>query len=242
MGKCYPRKYEFVLKVSDVGSDTSSVALSSTLFYLTHNPETAKRLVREVRAAFSNIEDIRPGSKLNSCQYLRACLDEAMRLSSPSSTLPRKVLSGGIQVDGHLFPENTVVGVNHYSIHHVPEYYPEPFAYKPSRWIVDPANGVTQESVDLARSAFCPFSIGPRACIARNMAYMELTLILGRIIYMYDMRISPGSTLGGGGAPKAVFGRHRKEEYQMLDWMTMVKDGPVIEFKLARRDDVSERI
>jgi hypothetical protein len=166
---------------------------------------------------------------------LRASLDEAMRLSPPSSTLPRKVLSGGICIDGHFFPEDTVVDVNYYSIHHVPKYYPKQFVYNPSRWIVDPESGVTQDSVDLARSAFYPFSISPRACIARNIAYVELTIILARIIYMHEIRISLSSMLGEGGASKAVYGRHRKEEYQLSDWMTMVKDGPMIEFKLASR-------
>ena len=151
------------------GSDTTSTALAATIFYLVHNPKVLEKLVREVRAAFSDVEEIRHGPSLSKLHYLRACLDEAMRLSpSVGGVLPRLVLPGGVEIDGQQLPEGTVVGVPHYAIHHNSEYYPQPFEYKPERWIADSEPNVTAGSVSFGQSAFCPFSIGPRGCIGKG--------------------------------------------------------------------------
>lgn len=201
------------------------------MFYLLHNPETHAHVTAEVRSTFSDVEEIRSGPNLNSCNYLRACLDEAMRLSPPiTGMIPREVLPGGIIIDGHRIPAKTIVGTPIYTIHHNPLYYPEPFSYKPSRWIVSEKR--SEESVRLARSAFCPFSIGPRQCIAKGMAYMEITIALARTIFLYDMQLKVGSRLGEGGAQKATWGRHRSGEYQLTEWVTAFKEGPEVEFKV----------
>lgn len=212
------------------GSDTTSTALAAAIFYLVHNPKVMEKLAAEVRAAFSEVEEIRSGSALSRLAYLRACIDEAMRLSpSVGGVLPRQVLPGGIEIDGQQVPEGTVVGVPHYAIHHNPDYYPHPFEYKPERWIAESEPNVTSNSVSLVQSAFCPFSIGPRGCIGKGMAYMELTIALARVVYLYDMRLSPGSHIGEG-SPDLEFGRHRAMEFQLKDTFTSAKDGPLVEF------------
>ena len=212
------------------GSDTTSTALAATFFYLVHNPHTLDKLTAEVRAAFSDVEDVRSGPTLSSLHYLRACIDEAMRLSpSVGGILPRQVLPGGMEIDGHGIPSGTVVGVPHYAIHHNAAYYPEPFAYNPSRWLAG------SNTLALAQSAYCPFSIGPRGCIGKGMAYVEMTTALARAVYLFDMRLAPRSTLGEGSQEGAEWGRHRKGEFQLKDTFTSMKDGPLVEFR-ARRE------
>ncbi|KAK3695927.1 hypothetical protein LTR37_018282 [Vermiconidia calcicola] len=212
------------------GSDTTSTALAAALFYLVHTPRALETLTQEVRQAFTDVEEIRNRSTLTKLRYVRACIDEAMRLSpSVGGVLPRQVLAGGIEVDGQQLPEGTVVGVPHYTIHHNPDYYPQPFEFRPERWIAGSEPGVTAESVSVAQSAFCPFSIGPRGCIGKGMAYVELTTALARIVYLYDMRLSPGSHMGEGN-PDLEFGRHRPNEFQLKDTFTSAKDGPLVEF------------
>jgi cytochrome P450 len=65
------------------GSDTTSTALASAFFYLVHNPKVLEKLNMEVRRVFSDIEEIHSSPALNSCIYLRAVIDESMRLSPP---------------------------------------------------------------------------------------------------------------------------------------------------------------
>lgn len=213
------------------GSDTTATAFAATIFYLIHNPARLAELVAEVRAIFVDVEQIRSGPQLNGCVYLRACIDEALRLSPPAlGLLPREALVGGIDIDNHHFPAGTVVGTPIYTLHHNEDYYTSPFTYNPSRWIVDPNKPAMAADVALARSAFCSFSVGPRSCVGKGFAYMELMLGLARLVWMYDMRLSPGSNVGEGD-PEWEWGRRRRGEYQLKDTFAAIRDGPLVEFK-----------
>ena len=129
------------------GSDNTATATSATLFYLTHNSHSLEKSQAEVRKTFQNIEAIRSGENFSSCRYLRACIDEAMRMSPPApSIMPREVLSGGIEVHGHHIPQGIEVGTPIYAIHHEAIYFPEPFSFQPERWNTEPEKlGDTKE-------------------------------------------------------------------------------------------------
>lgn len=144
--------------------------------------------------------------------------------------LPREVQSGGLSIIGCYFPAGTDIGVPHYVIHHNEAYYPDSFAYKPERWIVDSESGVSAESVALAQSAFCPFSIGPRGCVGKSLAMKEIMVVVARLVYLYEMRISEGSNLGEG-AQGLGEGRQRKGEFQMRDLFVAKADGPMVDFR-----------
>ncbi|KAI1818917.1 cytochrome P450 [Xylaria intraflava] len=73
------------------GGDTVATAMTSVFFYLSRNPASYARLAQEVRSAFVSGRDISVGPPLASCHYLRACIDESLRLSPPiSANLWRK--------------------------------------------------------------------------------------------------------------------------------------------------------
>ncbi|VUC35513.1 unnamed protein product [Clonostachys rosea] len=223
------------------GSDTTSTAMAATLFYLVRNEHALRKVVEEVRTKFNDVEEIVQGQALTSCTYLRACIDEAMRLSpSVGGIVPREVLPGGITIDGHVIPEGVVVGVPHYTIHHNADYYPSPFRYNPERWIVDAPSAVdgiktTEADVSRAQSAFCPFSVGPRGCIGKGLAYHEMTTTLARTIYTFDIRKAVGVKDPGEGSPRLEYGRHRESEYQLVDIFTSGKNGPMVEFRKAEK-------
>jgi cytochrome P450 len=208
------------------GSDTSSTAMAALLFYLTRNPEKLSKVIAELQSHFPTVKDIHSGPELNACAYLRACIDEALRLSPPvPSLLPRTSLPGGMNIDNHFIPEGVNVGVGAYSLHHNPSCFPDPYAFKPERWIVNPNDGVTAESIQLAKDAFCPFSIGPRGCIGKNMAYLELMLVLGRLLYVFDVKKTGEKGEGGKG-----WMRGRKDEFQLYDKFICYKEGPEVGF------------
>lgn len=225
------------------GSDTTSTAMAATLFYLVRNPSALAKATAEVRSTFADVEEIQIGQQLTSCSYLRACIDEAMRMSpSVGGIPPREVLQGGAIIDGHHLPEGTVVGVPHYTIHHNAEYYPEPFSYIPERWIAGSESSVkllsgtgaattTEDDVHVAQSAFCPFSIGPRGCIGKGLAYIEMSTTIARTLYMYDLRKAAGIVDPAEGNPNFEYGRHRVNEFQTIDQFTSLKDGPMVEFR-----------
>lgn len=224
------------------GSDTTSTAMAATLFYLTRSPAALHKATEEVRAKFASVEDICQGSMLNSCAFLRACIDEAMRMSpSVGGLLPREVLPGGMIIDGVQVPHGTVVGVPHYTIHHNETLYPAPFRFIPERWMMGTSFGsgvdakiVTEDDVKTAQSGFCPFSVGPRGCIGKGLAYQEMMTTLARTFWLYDLRRAPGFDPAEGGCEGAEWGRHRVEEFQLTDTFTSMKDGPMVQFR--RRD------
>lgn len=223
------------------GSDTTSTALAATLFYLVRNPAALARVAAEVRGRFADVEAIRQGAALSGCVYLRACVDEAMRLSpSVGGIVPREVLAGGMTVDGVVVPEGTVVGVPHYTIHHNEAYYAEPFRFVPERWIVGsklPSGGVVCEAdVAVAQGAFCPFSVGPRGCIGKGLAYVEMSITLARMLWLYDVRQALGVADPAEGREGAEWGRDRREEMQLFDTFTSLKEGVMVDFK--RREGI----
>ncbi|KAK1590715.1 putative cytochrome P450 [Colletotrichum navitas] len=206
------------------GSDTSSTTLAATMFYLGGNPKAYARLNHEIRSTFGSVEDIRLGGELSSCHYLKACIDEALRMSPPvGGALWREVQPGGMTVDSVFLPEGIDVGTSIYSLHHHDAYFDSPFEYRPERWLVG-EGGSTKESVELARTAFKPFSSGPRSCVGKGFAYHEIMLTLAHILYRFDFSADPKDQKSTGGSTGNA------NEFQMWDHVTSAKVGPWLRF------------
>lgn len=125
------------------GSDTSSTTISATLYHLLNNTACLERLAKELQSVFDDMEEIRAGPKLQTCTFLRACIDEAMRMSpAVPGLLPRLVLPGGLDIpalDLHI-PAGVDVGTCTYAIHHHSDFVTSPFTYDPSRWLQRPSS------------------------------------------------------------------------------------------------------
>ena len=107
------------MKLTVQGADTSSTGLTALCFYLSRYPPCYRKLAAEIRSRFTSSSEIHSGPKLSSCHYLRACIDEALRMSPPITLIPyREVCNEGITVDGEYIPAGTDVGVSIYSLHH----------------------------------------------------------------------------------------------------------------------------
>ncbi|TDZ20879.1 FAD-linked oxidoreductase apf9 [Colletotrichum orbiculare MAFF 240422] len=182
------------------GSDTSSTTLAATMFYLSGNEKAYTRLCEQIRSTFKTVDEIRLGPKLSSCSYLRACIDEALRMSPPvGGALWREVRQGGMTIDSVWVPEGIDVGTGIYSLHHHASYFESPYEYRPERWIVG-EGGPTQKSVGLARSSFFPFSSGPRSCVGKGFAYHEITLTLARVLFKFDFKRLAEDQMASGGS------------------------------------------
>ncbi|KAF2002146.1 benzoate 4-monooxygenase cytochrome P450 [Amniculicola lignicola CBS 123094] len=220
------------LNLMMAGADPYSSVLGGLFFYLAHNEHALQKATAEVRSTFGSTDEIINGSQLNSCAYLYACIEETLRRATPvPSLLPRIVLPGGMSVDGHQLQAGTVIGVPAYALHHDSKYFPDPWSFRPERWIE--SESVTKESIDRARRAFTPFSIGTRQCSGKSLGYLQLKLTMAHILYRYDMRLAPDEPGLGGGGPDLEEGREREDEFQMWDALGFGRDGPMLEFKIA---------
>ncbi|KAI1137681.1 cytochrome P450 [Hypoxylon sp. FL0543] len=214
------------------GGDTTSTAISALFFYLSRNPNAYKKLADEIRNTFQSNAEIRNGPQLASCRYLRGCIDEALRMSPPvGGTLWRELYAeererGPFVVDGHVIPPGTQVGVSMYAIHHNEKYFADPFAFRPERWLVE-----DQATLSRMHSAFSPFSLGPRGCAGKSMAYLETSLVVSKTLWYFDFETAPGKPGEvGGGVSGRTDGRGRPGEFQLYDQFGSTHSGPNLVF------------
>lgn len=212
------------------GSDTTASSLAAAFFYLSHNVAAYREVAQEIRSSFSSIEDIRAGPTLHNCVYLRAALNETLRMA-PVATQPlwREVEEGGCIVDGHTLPAGCKVGAGIFSLHHNPKAFPNPYKFDVERWIIDPAKDEAEkERIKEMSKSFAPFSVGPRQCIAKNFALMEMLLVMANVFWLLDFE--KVGTLGEG-KKGAGEGREREDEFQLKSYFTSYMEGPMIRFK-----------
>ena len=145
----------------------------------------------------------------------------------------REAAPGGLLVDGEFVPGGHDIGTSIYAIHHNESYFPNSFAFIPERWI--PGSGV--EPSEDARRAFNPFSLGPRACIGRPLAMMEISVAMALVLYRMDFR-AVGEECGpsGRGSPGVTNGRDHVGEYQLYSHLTSYSMGPMIQFHAINRE------
>ena len=65
------------------------------------------------------------------------------------------------------------------------------------------------------------------------MAYAEMSILLARVVWRYDMRLKEGSTLGEG-SPALGKGRTRRTEFQLYDKFVSMTDGPLVSLSCVR--------
>lgn len=145
-----------------------------------------------------------------------------------------------------MIPAGTNVATDTYALQHNEENFPDPFKFRPERWIADDddekKNGTTAADVARAESAYSPFSAGPRACVGKNLANLELMITLGRVLYRMDMaRVNEDEEGGkvGCGDRNGMWGRRCEGEFQLRDYFISKKDGPWVRFKVGR-DEVQK--
>ncbi|KAI6087576.1 cytochrome P450 monooxygenase-like protein [Hypoxylon rubiginosum] len=213
------------------GSDTTAVSLSGIFFYLTGDPQRYQKLVDEIRSTFGSVEEIVHGSKLSGCTYLRACVDEGMRLTPTGpSELPREVLPGGLRVMGEYYPPGTIVGTSPWVSCRSQEVFGDAESFRPERWILNESAGVTKDSIARGKSAFRPFLSGPTNCAGQNLAIAEMLITIAQTLYRLDVRRAPGSTLGGG-SPELGWGQNDKNQFQLVDAYISLRQGPEVQFR-----------
>jgi len=158
------------------------------VYYLCKHPAIKEKLINEIRAAFTADDDITFAKSVR-LPYLNAVIEESLRIYPPFVTsLARLSPPGGDTVDGHFVPENTTVACHHYAAYHSPSNFASPEEFIPERWLGnDPRFSQDQ------RDTLQPFSLGPRNCIGKNLAYAEIRLILCKFFFNFDVAFCAGS-------------------------------------------------
>ena len=165
-----------------MGHMTTAMAATWTLFLLTRHPEAEAR----VRAEIAGVVGDRPAGfqDVAKLSYLRMAIEESLRIYPPSWSFSRAAL-GDDEIGGYRIPAGAVLSISPWVTHRRPELWPDPERFDPERF--EPGR-----AAERPRFAYYPFGGGPRVCIARDMAMMELPLILATVLQRYRLRPVPG--------------------------------------------------
>lgn len=164
------------------GHDTSANALSWSWYLLSQHPEVLEKVREEVR---THLTSARPTfDQIARLTYTEQVLEESMRLYPPAWTTNR-VAKEDDEFKGIKIQKGTTFATYIYGVHHSPELWDEPEAFRPERF-------AKEKKKDHHPFAFLPFGGGPRLCIGNNFAMMEMKLILARMVNRYDVKLVEG--------------------------------------------------
>ena len=138
----------------NAGNDTIGSSLTSLLYHLARNQEAQKKLQSKVDPVFLPGVQVCAHNDVKDISYLRNCIDESLRERPPVGIgLPRITPPEGCAIAGQKIPGDTSVSVPTWSIHHNPDLFPDPYAFKPERW-------TDEKQLPALKKFSLPFSTG----------------------------------------------------------------------------------
>ena len=155
------------------GHETSASALAWTLHFLAHDPEVQQRVQAEVDGVLAGGGAIEV-EQLRDLDLTRRLFREVLRLYPPLSFLVREATADTCLRDKTVHAGATVV-VSPWLIHRHRQYWERPDEFDPDRFL-------TESGRASLRTAYLPFSLGPRVCVGAGFALQEATLVLALIL------------------------------------------------------------
>jgi len=163
------------------GGGTTSTVINGAIYLLATHHTVLEKLHQELTKNFPDPTCDIEHQKTANLPYLNAFIEESMRLfTSGLGPFPR-VSSQENLVVGQMIPRKCVISTASYAISGDPRYFTRPESFIPERW-TDPGYGRDQT---LGKLALQPFSLGPRGCLGRNMACMEIRLFLAHFVLQF---------------------------------------------------------
>jgi cytochrome P450 len=141
------------------GHETTTGELAWALQLLAHHPQVQERLR----------DDLDSGGE----DYLTATVHETMRHRPVFLfTIPRHVAVAAVQIGDWTYRPPVQLAACTYLLHHNPDFYPDPQAFRPERFIGAAAQSRT----------WLPWGGGTKHCLGRHFAMLEVKTILGQVI------------------------------------------------------------
>lgn len=165
------------------GFDTTSTSMCFMTHVLGVHPDIQSKLRDEIEDVLKQTNGKPTFEAIHGMKYLDAVVNETVRLypipafidrlcvketklPPPTSDGEPVTIKPGDNIWFHIF-----------SLHHDPKYFPEPEKFDPDRFLKG----------DVNNSAYMPFGIGPRICIANRFALMEAKVMLFYLLWHCDL-------------------------------------------------------
>ncbi|KAJ8981725.1 hypothetical protein NQ317_003790, partial [Molorchus minor] len=160
------------------GHDTISTTISFTLYLLSKHPDVQKLAFEEQKEIFG--DDVHRNSTysdLNKMNYLDLVIKECLRILPPVTIIGREVTKD-VKYKGNIIPAGTDIFIFIYGVLHDPKNFPDPEKFDPLRF---------RNSTSPAAYSYLPFSAGPRNCIGRKFAMLEMKSCVSKILRNFEL-------------------------------------------------------
>jgi len=174
------QKRAHVTLLIQAGADTTATSLGSILRFLVQNPSALESARSEIDAAekagYLSVP-IQYEETRQHLPYFVACIKEGLRLNPPATNMFARVApKGGMVIDGEYVPEGTDITTYAYVVQRDKHLYGEDAEqFNPQRWLKS-----NEESAKFEASQFT-FGMGPRVCIGKDIAIMEMYKLLPEV-------------------------------------------------------------
>ncbi len=163
------------------GHETTATSLAWALHELAKAPALYARVQAEGDRFAGRTPRIEELGELGTCSRV---FKEALRKYPPVYAFGRQALTD-VNIGGYDIPAGTIVLASVYGLHHNRAVYPEPDRFDPDRF-------TAEAEAARHRSAWLPFSAGPRICIGNHFALLEGQLVLAALSHRVAFEAKPG--------------------------------------------------
>ncbi|CAI7883129.1 unnamed protein product [Closterium sp. NIES-54] len=175
------------------GRDTSSVLMTWLFWLLTWHPSVEEKILAEVQS----IVAVREGDKsfgaftyeeLKQMKYVHAAIAESLRLYPSVPADFKHVVKDDVLPDGTHVKSGWRVQYELYAMGRMTRIWgPDARDFKPERWF--DSNG---ELVNESPFKFPAFNAGPRLCLGRDLAYLQMKSIVASTVRLFRLELVPG--------------------------------------------------
>lgn len=149
------------------GSATTGTAMAWAIEHIAKDHAVRERLLAEI-----------DGDADEDDPYLTATVTEILRRKPPlPQVIPRLVVKP-FELGGWTLPPGVRVLASAYLVHHDPEIYPDPYAFRPERFL-DEGPGIY---------TWIPFGGGRRKCLGKGIAELEIKEVIRGIFKRFEVR------------------------------------------------------
>ncbi|KAH8336848.1 hypothetical protein KR059_005469 [Drosophila kikkawai] len=183
-----------VMDMLMAGIDTTSSACLTILYHLANNPSKQDQLRREILRILPDPKGSLTDDNTKNMPYLRACIKEGLRITSITPGNFR-ITTKDLVLSGYQVPAGTGVLMGVLELSNSDEYFAQSADFVPERWL---KTGSTPDGVQACPEArsrnpfvYLPFGFGPRTCIGKRIAELEIETLLVRLLRSYKVSWLP---------------------------------------------------
>jgi cytochrome P450 len=173
-----------VMTIFLAGHETTSNALTWTLYLLSNHPEVEAKLDQELQSVFGEDRLIPSSEDVPKLEYTIKILTESMRLYPPAWALGRQAIND-CNIDRYTVKAGSIILMSQFVMHRNPLFFAEPDRFYPERW-------TPEFKRQLPRFSYFPFGGGKRGCIGESFAWLEAVLLISTICRTWKMVVIPG--------------------------------------------------